>query len=159
MNKVVKCAVEKDKTNYNYHQSNTYQHKFLKLFKQPAKCIPTNVSGCTAFMVTCTWTLSKRTVVHLPYFLEQGPGPLFPSAEFTPGLYLRPASNQGPAFIIFVSSEREGEDPWHKFQNMVPHTSHHGCCIPDVLSVSSAGAETTPNNSSDKPCPCTTQLC
>ena len=42
-------------------------------------------------------------------------GPLFPSAEFTPGLYTGPASNRGYAFINLVSMERKGKDPW--FQN------------------------------------------
>ena len=60
----------------------------------------------------------------------------------------------GRGILVFLLQlERKGEDPGMSLSSStVPHTSHHRCAIPDVLSVSSAEVTMTPNRFSDMPC-------
>ena len=91
--------------------------------------------------------------------LIKGPGLYFLQRSL-PWASIRDWPQIGARSLIFLYQWKEkvrtlGMIP---FPNAVSHTSHRRCAIPDVLSVSSARAEMTPNSSSDKSCPSGTWL-
>ena len=139
---------------------NTKLHKFCSQFKATnsrIKLVYNREQDCSGTIgewgQTSLFIYLDYVIDWVLYFLEYRLGPV----SFR-GV-LPPASVQGwPQIMawlwLFLFQWREERTPgMSPSPNTVPHTSHCGFAISDVPSISSVGAETTPNTFSDKSCP------
>ena len=106
------------------------------LFRNVANCLVSCFRN-NGYVVISMSTLGSGCRVCITFPGIQARASISFSEVFSRPLYMGPATNQGLAFNIFVSMEREGENPWHTSPSPQagPHTSHHRYAIPDILNV------------------------
>ena len=154
--------------------------KFLISFTNPLTSIPVEIFWKTKQLTTTFGALGSNNGCGYTIYVETSRIALFAWTLLKLGVsmvvaflagkveisFLQPclASIQGrpqirtQLVLLLFQWKEEGTLGTSPFPNAVLHTSHRPCAIPGVLSVSSAGVETTSNSSFNKSCPCSTRL-